>query len=164
MLELAALLMMMLPMPTHAQVPNTLAQDEAEIRVARTFSNKSIARRNVAGVGESLDADFVAVIGDGSFVPSREAYLKLFKQDFDSPKTSLTYERIADSVEVSATKPLAAEHGHWIGSRADGSIAYTGTYMAMWRHGALGWKLRSELYVTLVCHDGTPCAQAPAMR
>jgi len=164
MLKLAALLVMMLPMPTHAQALNTLAQDEAAIRAARAFSNKSIARRNLAGVGESLDADFVAVIGDGSFVPSRDAYLKLFKQDFDSPKTSLTYERVVDSVEVSATKPLAAERGHWIGTRSDGSVAFTGTYMAMWRHGAAGWKLRSELYVTIVCHDGTPCAHAPVMR
>jgi ketosteroid isomerase-like protein len=164
MLKLAALLVMMLPMPTHAQANNTLAQDEAEIRAARTFSNKSIARRNLAGVGESLDADFVAVVGDGSFVPSREAYLKLFKEDFDSPKTSLTYKRVADSVEVSATKPLAAEHGHWIGTRADGSVAFTGTYMAMWRHSAAGWKIRSELYVTIVCYQGTPCAPASASR
>ena len=140
---------MLLSIPTHSQTPKTLAQNEAEIRVARIFSNKSIVRRNVLGVGDSLDADFVAVIGDGSFVSSRDAYLKLFKQGFDSPKTVLTYERIADTVEVSATKPLAAEHGHWIATLPDGLVAYTGTYMAMWRHTAEGWKIRSELYVTL---------------
>jgi ketosteroid isomerase-like protein len=161
MFKLAALLLMLLPMPTHAQTPNTPAQDEAEIRAVRTFSNKSIVRRNVGGVGESLDADFVAIVGDGSFVPSRDAYLKLFKQDFDSPKTALTYERVTDSVEVSATKPLAAEHGHWIGTFPDGKVAFTGTYMAMWRHSAAGWKIRSELYVTLVCHEGTRCAPKP---
>jgi ketosteroid isomerase-like protein len=164
MLKLAALLVMMLPMPTDAQTTNPLAQDEAAIRAARTFSNKSIVRRNLAGVGESLDADFVAIVGDGSFVPSRGAYLKLFKQDFDSPKTAITYERVADTIDVSANKPLAAEHGHWIGTFPDGKVAFTGTYLAMWRHGAAGWKIRSELYVTLVCHDGTPCAPATAVR
>lgn len=123
--------------------------DEAEIRAARTFSNKSIARRNLLGVGSSLAADFVAVIGDGSFVPSREVYLKLFKQDFDAPKTSLVYERITDSVEVSASDPLAAEHGHWIATRANGSVAYTGTYTAQWRRTRDGWKIRSEMYTTL---------------
>lgn len=125
------------------------AQDEAAIRAARIFSNKSIARRNLLGVGSSLAADFVAVIGDGSFVPSREVYLKLFKQDFDAPKTSFVYERITDSVEVSASIPLAAEHGHWIATRSDGSVAYTGTYTAQWRHTRDGWKIRSEMYTTL---------------
>ena len=149
MLKLAAFLVMLLSIPTHSQTPKTPAQNEAEIRAARTFSNKSIVRRNLLGVGDSLATDFVAVIGDGSFVPSREAYLKLFKQGFDSPKTALTYERIADTVEVSATDSIAAEHGHWIATLPDGSVAYTGTYMAMWRHTAEGWKIRSELYVTL---------------
>lgn len=149
MLKLAALLVMLLSIPTHSQTSKKTAQDETEIRAARTFSNKSIARRNLLGVGDSLAEDFVAVIGDGSFVPSRDAYLKLFKQGFDAPKTALTYERIADTVEVSATKPLAAEHGHWIGTLPDGSVTYTGTYMAMWRHTGEGWKIRSELYVTL---------------
>jgi ketosteroid isomerase-like protein len=161
MLKLAALLVMLLPAPAHTQAPNTLAQDEAEIRAARAFSNKSIVRRNVAGVSESLDTDFVAVVGDGSFVPSRDAYLKLFKQDFDSPKTAITYERIADTVDVSANKPLAAEHGHWIGSFPDGRVAFTGAYMAMWRHTSVGWKIRSELYITLACHEGTRCAPKP---
>ena len=73
-----------------------LEQDEANIRAAREHSNRSIVRRNLLGVGDSLGEDFVAVIGDGSFVPSREAYLKLFKQGFDAPKTSLSYERIPD--------------------------------------------------------------------
>jgi len=149
MLKLAAFLVMLLSITTHSQAPKTLAQNEAEIRAARAFSNKSIVRRNVLGVGDSLAADFVAVIGDGSFVPSREAYLRLFKQSFDAPKTALTYERIADTVEVSATESIAAEHGRWIATHSDGSVAYTGSYMAMWRHTTEGWKIRSELYVTL---------------
>ena len=133
----------------HAANAPTPAQDEAQIRAARVFSNQSIKRRNLLGVGDSLAENFVAVIGDGSFVPSRAEYLKLFQQDFNSPKTSLRYERITDTVEISATKPLAAEQGHWIGTDANGNIVYTGTYMAMWRHTGDGWKIRSELYVTL---------------
>ncbi len=127
-------------------------QDEATIRAARAHSNRSIARRNLLGVGDSLAEDFVAVIGDGSFVPSRAEYLKLFKQGFDAPKTSLSYERVTDTVQVSASKPLAAEQGHWIATDAHGNVAYTGTYMAMWEHNSDGWKIRSELYVTLAGH------------
>ncbi len=149
MFKSAALLVILLSLPAHPQAAKTPAQDEAEIRAARSFSNKSIARRNLLGVGDSLDTDFNAIVGDGSFVATRAEYLRLFKQDFDSPRTAIRYERIADTVQVSASAPLAAEHGHWIGTKPDGSVAFTGTYMAMWRHGPVGWKIRSELYVTL---------------
>lgn len=128
------------------------AQDEANIRAARAHSNRSIARRNLLGVGDSLAEDFVAIIGDGTFVPSRAAYLKLFKQDFDHPKTSLRYERIPDTIQLSTSAPQAAEQGHWTGTDANHHIAYTGTYMAMWHHTPDGWKIRSELYVTLTHH------------
>ena len=128
------------------------AQDEANIRAARAHSNRSIARRNLLGVADSLAEDFVAIIGDGTFVPSRAAYLKLFKQGFDAPKTSLTYERIPDNIQLSTAEPQAAEQGHWIATDAAGNTAYTGTYMAMWQHTKDGWKIRSELYVNLAHH------------
>jgi ketosteroid isomerase-like protein len=127
-------------------------QDEASIRAARAHSNRSIARRNLLGVGDSLAENFVAIIGDGTFVPSRAAYLKLFKQGFDAPKTSLTYERIPDTIQLSTSSPLAAEQGHWIATDANGKVAYTGTYMAMWEHTHDAWKIRSELYVNLSHH------------
>ncbi len=134
----------------------TPANDEAQIRAARAYSNRSIARRNLLGVADSLAENFVAIIGDGTFVPTRAAYLKLFKQGFDAPKTSLTYERIPDRVDVSSdATPMAAEQGHWIGTDANGKTAFTGSYAAMWQQTPDGWKLRSELYVTLERHDPT---------
>lgn len=140
---------------------NSPAHDEAEIRAARIFSNQSIMRRNLLGVGDSLADDFVAVVGNGSFVPSRSAYLQLFQQDFNSPRTALRYERITDTVQVSTTQQLAAEHGHWIATDPNGNIAYTGMYMAMWENRSASWKIRSELYVTLACHEGTACSPKP---
>jgi ketosteroid isomerase-like protein len=125
------------------------AEHEAAIRSARAHSNRSIVRRNLLGVGASLDKDFVVILGDGTFVPTREQYLKLFKQVFDAPKTSLSYERIPDVVNISDSEPLAAELGHWIATDYAGNTTHTGTYMAMWRHTADGWKLRSETFVTL---------------
>jgi len=122
---------------------------ESAIRSARAHSNRSIARRNILGVGDSLAEDFVVTIGDGTFVPTRADYLKLFKQGFDAPKTSFTYERIPDRIEVSDDATLASEQGHWIATTFDASIAFTGSYSAMWRNTADGWKLRSELFVTL---------------
>ena len=95
--------------------------------------------------------------GNGVSVPSRQAYIDLFTHDFADPK-AIRYERIADQVEISGAAPLAAEHGHWIGTRADGSRAYGGTYLAMWRKTEAGWKIRSELFVVLACDDGPACA------
>jgi ketosteroid isomerase-like protein len=140
---------------THLKYPSDMPTEDptAAIRTARAHSNRSITRRNLLGVGSSLASDFVAIIGDGTFVPTRDAYLKLFKQGFDTPKTALTYERIPDTISIAATEPLAAEHGHWIATAPDGSVAFTGTYMAMWRNSADGWKIRSELYVTLVANE-----------
>jgi len=126
-----------------------VTQDEQNIRGARAHSNRSIGRRNLLGVADSLGEDFVAVIGDGTFVPSREVYLKLFKQQFDNPKTGLTYERNPDTIQLASPPTQASEQGHWIAKDASGKTTHAGAYAAMWRHTADGWKLRSELYITL---------------
>lgn len=141
-------------MPT-TTLAQTTAPKPAEplIRAARIRSNRAIADRNLNTFADSLDKDFVAVVGDGSFVPSREVYVSLFKQDFADPTHALRYERITDTIDVSGSAPLAAEHGHWIGFTANGSPAYTGTYMAVWRRGPSGWKIRSEQFVTLTSTD-----------
>lgn len=130
---------------------------EDQIRGARKVSNQAIQRRDIKAFAASLDADFVMIRGNGVMVPSRQAYIDLFAHDFADP-AAVRYERIADKVEISKAAPLAAEHGHWIGTRADGSRAYGGTYLAMWRSTAAGWKIRSELFVVLDCHDAAACA------
>jgi ketosteroid isomerase-like protein len=127
--------------------------DQTAIRRARENSNRAITRRNLLGVADSLAPDYVAVTGNGGFVASRDEYLRLFKADFDAGKKSLTYERTPDKIELRDDHTLAAEHGHWVGKTADGVLAYTGTYLAMWRKDPEGWKIRSELFVTLTGHS-----------
>ena len=122
--------------------------NEAAIRLTRTQSNRAIARRNLLGVAGSLADDLVVIIGDGTFVPTKAAYLKLFKQQFDT-KHGLTYERIADTIQISTSDPLAHEQGHWIAINPNGSVAFTGIYSATWRQTPEGWKIRSEQYVTM---------------
>jgi hypothetical protein len=142
----AALLIFLTPlMPAQS---TTKSPDDL-IRAARLRSNRGIAERNLNIVAESLDKDFVAVTGNSGFVPSRDAYLALWKADFADPATALRYDRVTDSIDISTSAPLAAEHGHWIGYHPDNTVAYTGTYLAMWRRSPSGWKLRSELFVTL---------------
>jgi ketosteroid isomerase-like protein len=123
--------------------------NETEILRTRENSNRAIARRNLLGVGDSLGEDYVGIIGDGTFVPSRAEYLRLFKEGFDRPKQSMTYVRTPEVVNVADDQNLAAEHGRWVATLPSGSVAYTGTYAAMWRRTPSGWKIRSEIFVTL---------------
>ena len=130
---------------------------DTAIRAARQTSNQAIRRHDITSFAETLDADFIAIRGYGGFVASRQAYIDLFTQAFADPQ-AIRYDRVPDNVELSKAAPLAAEHGHWIGIRPNGRRAYGGTYLAMWRSTKEGWKLRSELFVVLVCDDGPACA------
>jgi ketosteroid isomerase-like protein len=123
-------------------------EDKAILR-ARAHSNRSIAKRNLLGVGDTLSEDYVGVIGDGTFVPSRAEYLRLFKEGFDRPKQSMTYVRSPESIEVADDGNLAAEHGRWEATSSSGSFVCAGAYSAMWRRTPEGWKIRSEIFVTL---------------
>lgn len=129
---------------------------EAEIRAIRLRSNQALATHNIDAFADSLAPNFVMVRGNGALVPSRREYIELFARDF-ADKQATRYERVADKIEASATLPLAAEHGHWIGTRPDGTKVYGGTYLAMWKHAPSGWKIRSELFVTLWCGDKAAC-------
>jgi hypothetical protein len=106
------------------------------IRAARARSNRGIAERNPHIVAESLDKDFLVIVGDGTFIPSREAYIAAFKAGFAEPAPA-RYERTPDIISVSTDGLLASEHGHWTATLPDGTVTHT------------GWKLRSELFVTL---------------
>lgn len=130
---------------------------EAEIRATRNASNQALLRRDAKAFAASLDDDFAMTRGNGVHISSRQAYIDLFTHDFADP-AAIRYQRIPDKVELSAAAPLAAEHGHWVGTRPNGTQAYAGTYLAMWRRGPDGWKIRSELFVILSCADGPACA------
>ena len=129
--------------------------DEDSIRGMRRASNFAIAAGDATGFAVSLDQDFMVVTGNGSLL-SRDAYIAAFAKDFEDPH-SVRFERIPDSIEVSRSVPLAAEHGHWVGRLPGGPVIFSGTYLAMWRKAANGWILRSELFVSLECRDAVAC-------
>ncbi len=143
--------------PVALPVSAQAVSGEPEIRAARKASNDAIRRRDVKAYAEHLAEDFVQVRGNGSFVPSRQASIDRFARDFGDPR-AIRFERITDKVEISKAAPVAAEHGHWIGTRPDGSRAFGGTYLAMWRQTTERWKIRSEIYVVLECFDAEACA------
>ena len=94
--------------------------------------------------------------GNGSFL-SREAYIAAFAKDFEDPH-SVRFERIVDSVELFELRfhwPQNTDIG-W-GVLLAGPVIFSGTYLAMWRRSENGWKLRSELFVSLACSDADAC-------
>ena len=129
--------------------------DQDAIKALREASNKAIAAGDIVGFSASLDQDFVVVTGNGSFL-SRDAYIAAFQKDFEDPH-SVRFERIIDSIEISGSVPLAAEHGHCVGRLPGGPVIFSGTYLAMWRNTASRWKLRSELFISLACKDAAAC-------
>jgi ketosteroid isomerase-like protein len=149
---LTVLFIMSFSLATQSQVH----RDEDEIRRLRGESNQAIVEGKIAAFSASLADDFVIVRGNGVFA-SREAYIAAFTHDFKDP-SALRYERVIDKIELSTAAPLAAEHGHWLGHTSNGHPAYGGTYLAMWRHTATGWKIRSELFILLSCSDARLCA------
>ena len=129
--------------------------DQDSIQSIRSASNSALAVGDITAFAVSLDSDFVVVTGNGSLL-SREAYLTAFAKDFEDPH-SVRFERIIDLIEISHSVPLAAEHGHWVGRIPGGPVIFSGAYLAMWRKAASGWKLRSELFVSLECKDAAAC-------
>jgi hypothetical protein len=130
-------------------------RDEETIRGLRAASNKAIGASDISGFAASLEPGFVVVTGNGSLL-TREEYIATFAKDFEDPY-SIRFERIVDSIEISSSVPLAAEHGHWVGRVPGGPALFRGTYLAMWRRSESGWKLRSELFVSLSCSDAAAC-------
>jgi uncharacterized protein (TIGR02246 family) len=129
----------------------------SQIRAARQRSNRALAMHDAKSFAESLAEDFVIVRGNGIFMPSRQAYIQAIEADFRNPKV-VRYERIPDKIEISLVSPIAAEHGHWTATLPNGKRAYNGTYLAMWKRGESGWRIRSELFVLLGCEDEATCA------
>ena len=139
-----------------ARVVGAAGSAAAAIRAAREQSNRAIAQHNIDDFARTLSADFVMVRGSSTFVATKQAYIDLFREDFANP-TAITYRRTPDKIDVSSAAPLAAEHGRWTGLNPDRTVAYRGTYLAMWRLTDARWEIRSELFVVLTCGVGDAC-------
>ena len=126
--------------------------DEIRIRALRLQSNEAIRARDLTGFGKTMRLDIDVTRGSGSHVSGRDSVLASVSIQF-ADKAFLGYTRMTDSVQVSTSAPLAAEHGHWMGrfQRADGIQTITGVYLSMWQKDSEGWKIRSELFVSLAC-------------
>jgi uncharacterized protein (TIGR02246 family) len=139
-----------------AIVTNTPASD---IRDVRARSNKAIAAHDLEGVTATLTPDVVVTAGNGGVLVGRDTVRSSFRRTF-ADTTFIDFLRTPDSITVSTARPmLAAEQGHWMGRyhTANGIEDIGGVYLAMWRRTNEGWRIRSELFVSLTCHGPRLC-------
>ncbi|GAB4014821.1 hypothetical protein GCM10028808_38460 [Spirosoma migulaei] len=143
-----------------AQTKTTESPDVAAIRSLRAQSNQAIQARDLTGFGQTMLPDIEVTRGSGSHVTSRDSVLASVAVQFNDPNFR-GYVRDTESIKISSTAPLAAEQGHWTGrfQRPDGVQTITGVYLAMWRKTGAGWKIRSELFVSLTCTGSAACGK-----
>ena len=143
-----------------AQHNPAVSADKSAILAARAQSNQAIEARDLAGFGRTMLATINVTRGSGSHVTGRDSVLASVAGQFRDPNF-LGYVRQTDSIQVSTMNPLAAEHGHWTGRfrHPDGIQTITGTYLSMWRKTDDGWKIQSELFVSLTCSGSAACGK-----
>ena len=136
------------------------ADPSADIRDVRARSNKAIAAHDLETVIATMTPDIVVTAGDGAVFVGRDNVRARVARTF-ADATFIDYLRTPDSITVSTARPtLAAEHGHWMGRyhTTNGIEDIGGVYLAMWRRTNEGWRIRSELFVSLTCHGPRMCA------
>jgi len=128
-----------------------------KVRAMRAASNKAWADHDVDGYLATITKDFVVTTGSGLARTPDEAVTSI-RTIFADPNGQRCV-RTAETIELSTAQPLAAEQGHWrcTSTRPDGTRVATGTYLAMWRLEAGGWRTRSELFVGLACSGSADC-------
>ena len=137
----------------------TASSPETDIRDVRARSNKAITAHDLETVVATLTPDVVVTGGNGGVTIGRYSVRAVFRRIF-ADTTFIDYLRTPDSITVSTARPLlAAERGHWMGRfhTANGIEDIGGVYLAMWRRTPEGWRIRSELFVSLTCHGPRMC-------
>ena len=131
----------------------------AGVRAMRARSNAAIAAHDIESFSATLLPEVVVTSGHGGVRVGLDSVRASIARAF-ADSTFVDYVRTTDRVDLSAVRPIAAEHGRWIGHwrTADGAEEISGTYLAMWRLTDAGWRVRSELFVSLACRGPRMCA------
>jgi ketosteroid isomerase-like protein len=130
-----------------------------DVRAIRRSSNAAIAAHDIEAFSATLLPEVIVTGGNGGALVGRDSVRASLARSFADP-TFVSFVRITDRVDISGFKPLAAEDGHWIGRwrTTNGDEEVSGTYLAMWRRTDAGWRVRSELFVSLACRGPRMCA------
>ena len=128
----------------------TVAQKDAEaekyIRAARTASNKSIAKKDIAGVAKFWKDDYVEISADGSLISGKETVMADWKKMFENDP-SIRFERQFNKIEFASGGTVAMEKGILIYTSP---YKYKGYYTALWRKVDGVWVTQVENFVSLL--------------
>lgn len=154
---LLALILIATSATVFAEVP-----DEDAIRSVRNLSNIAIKNHDIDSLREAWLPHLNVTTASGLVASSAEELAQLFTRSFSDPNF-VTAERIPIEIKLSPGKTYAAERGNWIGSWKSGSgvMSIEGIYLAQWHKVEAGWRIRSELFVTLSCDGSENCQSLP---
>jgi len=135
------------------------ASDAARIRKARFDQNSAMVANDAERIASYWTEDVTLRRGLGHAVNGRAAYRKLVEAPLTD--SSLVYQRVPTSIEVSRHWPLAFETGRWTGrlGKATGPVVIGGRYSAQWVKRDTSWLIRSEVFVAINC-TGVGCRYA----
>ncbi|MFD2265621.1 YybH family protein [Lacibacterium aquatile] len=125
--------------------------DDAAIKGQRKLSNDLIAAHDAAGLHSFFLEDAKVIAGDGSLITGADAIIEAFGAQFREPSFG-KYVRTTQTLQIDQDGMRAAESGRWAGFwKGEGEDrTMSGQYLAVWRYTETGWKIESELFVTLL--------------
>ena len=122
--------------------------DKGQIAAIRNASNTALKSYDHNKVLSYLTDDVLTTTGNGTLLCGK----KELKAYIDAGKNSKMYWiRETEEISVNAIRGLAWETGIWKGYNPEKSEKplINGNYSAMWTKESGGWKIKSQLFVTL---------------
>ncbi len=121
----------------------------AAIRARRAESNSAIAAQDVDRVVSLMLPDISVSVAGGPVLVGRDASRAAFAEQF-ADRTFRGYVRDPQDIVVHDPATRASERGRWTGRWRSGigEQVMRGTYLAEWRHTALGWFIQAEVFVS----------------
>jgi ketosteroid isomerase-like protein len=133
----------------------------AEVRSLRAESNAAIAAHDAVRLRKVFADDYLGIVGTtGDLDSGGEATAKSYG-DIEFKDASFDrYRRTPDTLQLAESGKRVAESGHWVGiwRKPDGIMRKSGVYLARWVRMDGGWRLKSELFITLECQGSVACA------
>ena len=122
-----------------------------QIAAARAAFNQALSERDFSAIEAALCEDCTLVPGDDAeLMAGRDVQLDAWRSIINQAP-NVSYLRTPMRIDVGEDGLLAAETGRWKGDwYAHGvHVRYSGRYFAKWRLDGDGWRIASEVFVTL---------------
>ncbi|MEP1094154.1 MAG: DUF4440 domain-containing protein [Cyclobacteriaceae bacterium] len=133
-----------------ARAQDDAASQEKKIRELRQRSNLAIENHQVAGILNVLTDDVNVTASNRQVFSGKEEFKKAWTSLF-AENSELYFVREPGEVSVSLDGNTAWEQGNWeaLGPKTTDWKSYGGKYSALWVKIAVGWKIKSQLFVKL---------------